>query len=52
VFAAMGVLVFRAERAEEIGETVAAAADIAWESRQSAAVLVAQRVIGAKGFGR
>lgn len=50
VLRAMGVLTLRAERAVEVGETFAAAADIAWESRQMAAVLVGQRVIGSKRF--
>src|SRR5262245_19835638 len=40
------------ERAEGIGETFAAAADLAFNSRVSAAVLIGQRVIGAKGFGQ
>ena len=33
-------------------ETFIAAADIAFNSRMSAAVLISQRVIGAKGFGQ
>ena len=49
---AVGVKCFPVERATEVGETFAAAADIAFHSRLSAAVLVSQRVIGAKGFGR
>jgi sulfopyruvate decarboxylase alpha subunit len=52
VLEAMGVACFPVERAEEVGETFAAAADLALQSRVSAAVLVGQRVIGAKGFGR
>ena len=36
----------------KVGETFAAAADIAFNSRVSAAVLVSQRIIGAKGFGQ
>jgi sulfopyruvate decarboxylase alpha subunit len=52
VLEAMGVKCFPVERAEEVGETFAAAADIAFESRLSAAILVSQRVIGAKGFGQ
>jgi sulfopyruvate decarboxylase alpha subunit len=49
---AIGVKCFPVERADEVGETFAAAADLAFHSRVSAAVLVSQRVIGAKGFGQ
>jgi sulfopyruvate decarboxylase alpha subunit len=49
---AVGVRCFPVEHADEIGETFAAAADIAFNGRLSAAVLVSQRVIGAKGFGQ
>ena len=49
---AMGVRCFSVERPEEVGETFAAAADLAFNSRTSAAVLVSQRIIGAKGFGQ
>jgi len=49
---AMDVKCFAVERAAEVGETFAAAADLAFMSRVSAAVLINQRVIGAKGFGR
>jgi sulfopyruvate decarboxylase alpha subunit len=49
---AMGVRCFPVERPEEVGETFAAAADLALNSRTSAAVLVSQRIIGAKGFGQ
>lgn len=52
VLEAVGVRCFPVEHPEEIGETFAAAADIAFNSRLSAAVLVSQRVIGAKGFGQ
>jgi sulfopyruvate decarboxylase alpha subunit len=52
VLEAMGVKCFPVDRAEEIGETFAAAADLAFNGQQSAAVLVGQRVIGAKGFGQ
>jgi len=52
VLEAVGVRCFPVERAEEIGEVFAAAADIAFNSTVSAAVLVSQRVIGAKGFGQ
>ena len=49
---AVGVKCYAVDKAEEIGETFAAAADIAFMSRVSAAVLISQRVIGAKGFGQ
>jgi len=49
---AMGVRCFPVEQPAEVGETFAAAADLAFNSRTSAAVLVSQRIIGAKGFGR
>jgi sulfopyruvate decarboxylase alpha subunit len=49
---AVGVKCFPVDKAEEVGETFAAAADIAFNSRVSAAVLVSQRIIGAKGFGQ
>lgn len=52
VLEAVGVRCFPVERADEIGEVFAAAADIAFNSTVSAAVLVSQRVIGAKGFGQ
>ena len=48
---AVGVRCFPVDKAEEVGETFAAAADIAFHGRLSAAVLVSQRIIGAKGFG-
>ena len=44
----MDVLVYRAERAEEAAETVAAALDIAFNGGLAAAVLLSQRMIGAK----
>ena len=49
---AMGVRCLPVERSEEVGETFAAAADLAFNSRTSAAVLVSQRIVGAKGFGQ
>jgi len=49
---AMGVKCFPVDKAAEVGETFAAAADLAFHGRLSAAVLVSQRVIGAKGFGQ
>ena len=49
---AVGVKCHPVDKAEEVGETFAAAADFAFNSRVSAAVLISQRVIGAKGFGQ
>jgi sulfopyruvate decarboxylase alpha subunit len=49
---AVGVRCFPVEKPAEVAETFIAAADIAFNSRISAAVLVSQRVIGAKGFGQ
>lgn len=49
---AVGVKCFPVDKPAEVGETFAAAADIAFNSRVSAAVLISQRIIGAKGFGQ
>jgi sulfopyruvate decarboxylase alpha subunit len=49
---AVGVKCFPVERPGEAGETFAAAADLAFHSRVSTAVLVSQRIVGAKGFGQ
>jgi len=49
---AVGVRCFPVEKPEEVAETFAAAADMAFNGRMSVAVLVSQRVIGAKGFGQ
>ena len=46
----MDVLVYRVERGEEAGETVAAALDIAFNGGPATAVLLAQRLIGAKAW--
>ncbi|NPU15238.1 MULTISPECIES: thiamine pyrophosphate-binding protein [Bradyrhizobium] len=47
-FEIMGVTVFRLERPEDAGEMAAAAARLAYDSDQPIAVLIAQRMIGAK----
>jgi hypothetical protein len=44
----MDVLVYRVERAEDAGETVTAALDIAFNGDLATAVLLSQRLIGAK----
>jgi sulfopyruvate decarboxylase alpha subunit len=50
VLEAMDVSLFRADRAEEVGRTVEAAARYAFNTRRSAAVLLSQKMIGAKQF--
>jgi len=52
VLEAMGVKCFPVDEAARVGETFAAAADLAFFGDFSAAVLIGQRVIGAKGFGK
>jgi sulfopyruvate decarboxylase alpha subunit len=52
VLEAVGAKCFPVDRAEEVGETFSAAADLAFNGGFSCAVLVGQRIIGAKGFGR
>lgn len=47
---AMGVSLFRVDRPEEMADTVSAAAKQAFNNNCSTAVLISQRVIGAKGF--
>jgi sulfopyruvate decarboxylase alpha subunit len=47
---AAGVRVYRAETEDEVAETVRAAATFAFQSYRAVAVLIAQRVIGAKRF--
>jgi len=49
---AIGVKCFPVDKPEEVGETFVAAADLAFNGWMSAAVLVSQRIIGAKGFGQ
>jgi sulfopyruvate decarboxylase alpha subunit len=47
---AAGVRVYRAETEDAVAETVRAAAAFAFQSYRAVAVLIAQRVIGAKRF--
>ncbi|MDA0661876.1 MAG: thiamine pyrophosphate-binding protein [Proteobacteria bacterium] len=47
---AMGVALYRADSAEEVGATVDAAARIAFNTNSQTAVLLSQRLIGAKSF--
>jgi sulfopyruvate decarboxylase alpha subunit len=50
VLEAMGVICVRAERPDEVIATVSAALTMAFKSGQSVAVLLTQRLIGAKPF--
>ncbi|HWA48268.1 MAG TPA: thiamine pyrophosphate-binding protein [Dongiaceae bacterium] len=50
VLEAMGMVCLRVERAEEAEETVSAALRMAFSASQSIAVLLSQRLIGAKIF--
>lgn len=52
VLEAVGVKCFPVDKAAEVGEVFAAAADLAFHGQFSAAVLISQRIIGAKGFGQ
>jgi sulfopyruvate decarboxylase alpha subunit len=52
VLEAMGTKCFPVDKAGEVAETFAAAADMAFNGNFPVAVLIGQRVIGAKGFGR
>lgn len=52
VMEAMGTICFPVDDASRVGETFAAAADLAFQSLLPVAVLIGQRVIGAKGFGK
>jgi sulfopyruvate decarboxylase alpha subunit len=47
---AMGVTLYRADRPEDVTDTVNAAAAQAFNNQVSTAVLLSQRLIGAKGF--
>lgn len=50
VLQAMGVTCYPVDRAEAVGDTVSAAADMAFHGGAAVAVLIDQRVIGAKTF--
>lgn len=50
VLQAMGVVCYQVERAAAVGETVSAAASMAFSSGVATAVLIGQRIIGAKTF--
>lgn len=50
VLDAMGVHLFRVDDASEVGSTTDAAIKFAFNTRRSAAILLSQRLIGAKVF--
>lgn len=50
VLEAMDVRVFRADETDQVGRTVEAAVQFAFNTRQSTAVLLSQKMIGAKQF--
>ena len=52
VLEAMGVKCFAVDKPSEVGETFAAAADYSFNGNQAVAVMISQRIIGAKGFGK
>jgi sulfopyruvate decarboxylase alpha subunit len=49
---AVGVKCFPVDKAEDVAPTFVGAADLAFNGGFSCAVLISQRVIGAKGFGQ
>lgn len=52
VLEAMGTVVLRADRAEDVEPTVDAALKLAFNTYRPSAALIGQRVIGAKSFGK
>ncbi len=50
VLEAMGVIVYRADRPDEVGEIVEGALDLAFDGERSVAVLLGQRLIGRKDW--
>ena len=50
VLEASGVTVFRADSGAEVAPTVEGALQLAWQSRRRVAVLLSQRLLGAKRF--
>ena len=52
VLEASGVIVYRASSAEEVGPTAAGALALAFQSRRRVAVLLSQKLLGAKNFAR
>lgn len=52
VLTAMGVVVQRADHASDMHEVIAAAVKLAFNTSRAVAVLISQRIIGAKAFGK
>ena len=52
VFEAMGVVCLDAETSDEVGRKFTEAVDLAFNQGKSVAVLIAQKVIGAKSFSK
>lgn len=52
VLEAAGCVVYAVEHAEDVQPTVNAAANLAFEGNQAVAVLLRQKLIGAKSFGK
>ncbi len=52
VLTAAGVIVQRVDDAERVGETVAAASHMAFDAMRAVAVLIGQRLIGAKDWSK
>jgi sulfopyruvate decarboxylase alpha subunit len=50
VLEASGVTVFRADSESDVGPTAEGALQLAWQSRRRVAVLLSQRLLGAKRF--
>ncbi len=50
ILEAMGVLVFKVERADELEGAATAALDTAFKAGKSAALVLSQKFLGAKGF--
>ena len=48
----LGIRCFPVDQASEVAPTFAAAADMAFNANERCAVLIGQRIIGAKAFGR
>lgn len=47
---AMGVLIFKVERADELENATASAISAVWHGGKSAAIVLSQKFLGAKGF--
>jgi sulfopyruvate decarboxylase TPP-binding subunit len=47
---AMGFIVLEVTKAEDVASTVDAASNMVWKSGQAVAILLTQKLIGAKSF--